>query len=98
MNEIGSCLFLPYRKDGLIRLSHFMLRIQSSAEKHVSYINGYVRKKGGCIMHPKCFLIYGDGLPDLREGHVGVDVLKPGFVAALHVCELGKEQLLLCIG
>ena len=45
MNEIGSCLFLPYRKDGLIRLSHFTLRIQSSAEKHVSYINDYVRKK-----------------------------------------------------
>jgi hypothetical protein len=37
-------------------------------------------------------------LPDLREGHVGVDVLETGLVSALHVCELGKEQLLLGIG
>jgi hypothetical protein len=36
-------------------------------------------------------------LPDLREGHVGVDILEPGFVSALHVCELGKEQFLLSI-
>jgi hypothetical protein len=36
-------------------------------------------------------------LPDFREGHVGIDVLEPGFVSALHVCELGKEQLLLII-
>jgi len=36
-------------------------------------------------------------LPDLWEGHVGVDVLEPCLMSALHVCELGKEQLLLCI-
>jgi hypothetical protein len=42
-------------------------------------------------------LIYENGLPDLGEGHVGVDVLEPGFVTAFHVCELGEEQLLLGI-
>jgi hypothetical protein len=42
-------------------------------------------------------LIYENGLPDLWEGHVGVDVLEPGFVTAFHVCELGEEQLLLGI-
>jgi hypothetical protein len=34
-------------------------------------------------------------LPDLREGHVGVEVFESGFVPAFHICQLGKEEFLL---
>jgi hypothetical protein len=37
-------------------------------------------------------------LPDLWEGCVDVEILEPRFVTALHICKLGKEQLLLGVG
>ncbi len=46
-------------------------------------------------MHPWCFLDLPERLPDFWEGHVGVNILKPGFVATFHVSQLGKEQFLL---
>lgn len=42
-------------------------------------------------------LLWTAVLPDLRKCHVGVEILKPGFVTAFHVCELGEEELLLRI-
>ena len=81
-------------------LSQFPLEFTlSDTEKHVSYFTRYVRKKERMQKCIRCaFLISEDWLPDLGEGHVGVDVLETGLVSALHVCELGKEQLLLGIG
>ena len=37
-------------------------------------------------------------LPDFRESHIGIDILKPGLVATFHVCKLAKEKLLFCVG
>jgi hypothetical protein len=64
------------------------VRLNYTSTVGVPVVN--IRKKSGCIVHQY-------GLPDLGEGHVGVEVLEPGFVATFHVCELGEEQLLLYI-
>ncbi len=36
-------------------------------------------------------------LPDFGESHIGIDILKPGFVPTFHVCKLAEEKLLLCV-
>ena len=78
----------------------FSFPAPDSRMKHKSTVfstSGKVKKKEW--MHDASVLFFdlSGRLPDLGERHVGVQVLEPGFVATLHVCELGKEELLFCV-
>ena len=40
---------------------------------------------------------FGTFLPDLWEGHVGVEVFQTCLMTTLHICELVEQELLLCV-